>query len=75
MTLWMYVGSLVLLVIVVAYFAVLNARTIIRDLNRAFDRFQSRLDSDANAIVDRLFAATPSESAHPAPETGDKRQQ
>jgi Tfp pilus assembly protein PilO len=54
---WLVIVFIVLLVIALAYRFVMNARMIKRDVNTTFEKFQARLESDANSVVDELLEA------------------
>jgi ABC-type spermidine/putrescine transport system permease subunit I len=54
---WLVIAFIVLLIIALAYGFVMNARMIKRDVNTTFEKFQARLESDANSVVDKLLEA------------------
>jgi hypothetical protein len=62
---WIYLGSVVLIVIAATAAAIINARTLRRDVNRTFDEFRARLENDANRVVDRLFSSRPPDVGDP----------
>jgi uncharacterized membrane protein len=51
------IAFVVLLVVALTWGFVMNARMIKRDVNTTFAKFQARLESDANAVVDDLLEA------------------
>lgn len=46
---------------------IINARTLLRDVNQRRDAFRARLENDANAIVDELFKANEADGVPPSP--------
>jgi hypothetical protein len=52
---WLVIGFLLLLVAALSYGFFLNARALIRDMNRRVAAFEARLERDANAVIDHLL--------------------
>jgi hypothetical protein len=65
MTPGMYLACVVLIVVAATAAAIINARTLKRDVNKTFDEFRTRLENDANRVVDRLFSSRPSDVGEP----------
>lgn len=51
---WTVAFLVVVLIAALAGLFIINARLIRRDLEQRFDRFQARLEEEANSIVDLL---------------------
>jgi hypothetical protein len=64
---WILAFFTALIVIALTHFCVINARTIMRDMNKTFDAFQARLERDANAVVDTFFSANQADDVNPGP--------
>jgi hypothetical protein len=56
---WMLAAGTVLGVGMLARAFLIQARIILRDVNRRFDALQGRLEHSANSVVDHLFNSQP----------------
>jgi hypothetical protein len=64
---WILAFFAALIVIALTHVCVINARTIMRDMNRTFDGFQARLEREANAVVDAFFSAHQADDVNRGP--------
>jgi hypothetical protein len=63
---WIVVVVFGLVGLAVAF--VINARALMRDLNKRRDAFRVGIEGEANAMVDHLFRATSTEPTQAPPE-------
>ena len=68
---WILAIVLVVAVVALTRTFVINARTIMRDMNGRFDRLQVQLEDRANSVVDDLFNADPPHDIQPGRRGGE----
>ena len=69
---WVVAIFVVVLLIALIAFCIINAVRIIRDMNTTVAAFRTRLENDANAVVEALFNAHPADSPPPPPVNGSQ---